>query len=92
MTYDEEYVQELQDEILNLQNEKDDLECELEDCREEIDSLEDSLDDAQNRIDELEANRPIKDITNFIRQCEIRNLWSKDLDDFYNEYLQFFND
>lgn len=53
-----------------------------------INELEDEFYDLQEKYD----NVKLKDTDNFVRQCKIRNLWTKELDDFLEEYLRFFND
>lgn len=94
MSVETEKIKELLDKIDILEQEKSDLEYERDNWEEECEAKEDEIENlvAENALLELSLNRTVKDLDNFVKQCEIRGIWSDELTEFLEDYLKFFND
>lgn len=68
----------------------------LEKVRDEFNNLIDIVNDLNLAIDNAEAEENdttrIKSLDNFINRLKLDNLYSKELEEFIENYLKFYND
>lgn len=75
----------------NLQNEIDSLECELIDLQKALDETRKEKYKLENKIDEMKEGA-ILDIENFKRVLSIRGLFTPQLENFIEDYLRWSNE
>ena len=76
-----------EEQIYMLKNKVKDLQFFIEDADKNYRKLSEEYNELQENY-----NETIKDLDNFVIQCETRGLWTKELTDFLDVYLKFFND
>lgn len=79
------------DELDDLQNEIDSLECELMDLQKALDDLREENYKLEDKIDEMKEGA-ILDIENFKRVLSIRGLLTPELENFIEDYLRWSNE
>lgn len=79
------------DELDDLQNEIDSLECELMDLQEALNDVHEENYKLTDKIDEMKEGA-ILDIENFKRVLSIRGLLTPELENFIEDYLRWSNE
>lgn len=79
------------DELDDLQNEIDSLECELMDLQKALNDVNEENYKLTDKIDEMKEGA-ILDIENFKRVLSIRGLLTPELENFIEDYLRWSNE
>lgn len=78
------------DELDDLQNEIDSLECELMDLQKALDDISEENYKLEDKICEMKEGS-ILDIENFQRELSIRGLLTQELEEFIESYVRWSN-
>ncbi len=79
------------DELDDLQNEIDSLECELMDLQKALDDIREENYKLEDKICEMKEGS-ILDVENFQRELSIRGLLTPELENFIEDYLRWSNE
>lgn len=78
--------------IKELEEKNSNLENDVDYWQEEYNDIEEQLENAFNQIKDMDINNGIKDINNFIWKLKLDKLYTKELDNFINNYLKCYNE
>ena len=78
--------------IKELEEKNSNLENDVDYWQEEYNDIEEQLENAFNQIKDMDISNGIKDINNFIWKLKLDKLYTKELDNFINNYLKCYNE
>lgn len=78
--------------VKKLEEKVNQLENDVEYWQEENTELEDKIEDLDTQLADMEIADGIKDKNIFIDRLKLENLYSRELEEFIENYLKFYND
>lgn len=78
--------------VKKLEEKVNQLENDVEYWQEENTELEDKIEDLDTQLADMEIADGIKDKNIFIDRLKLENLYTKELEEFIENYLKFYND